>query len=466
MLDFAQPVFILLSVMIWKTRITALLLLILGGAVGFFVVNTQDRLPFHLGLDLSGGSHLVYRADVDSFAEADVDDAVESLRDVIERRVNLFGVGEPLVQSEVSRLADGGKEHRLIVELPGVTDIDEAIDMIGQTPLLEFKLRDEAALNEALQIEVGEDGQAIIPDLSEVYVDTGLTGRFLQRANLTFSQGVQAGGTAIAGEPIIELNFTPEGSDLFAEITGKHVGEVLAIFLDGAPISQPVIQDQITGGQAQISGQFTPDEAKQLVGRLNSGALPVPIELLSTETIGPNLGAEAVDAGVMAGIWGFALVGIFLILWYRIPGVLAVVALAVYAAVMLALFKSLPVTLTSAGIAGFIISLGIAVDANILIFERMKEELQRGQTLYDAIKTGFARAWASIRDANLSSLISAFVLWSFGTSLIRGFAVTFGLGVLVSMLTAITVTKLFLFALAGRKTTQGKRFAFLSGFLK
>jgi protein-export membrane protein SecD len=352
----------------------------------------------------------------------------------------------------------------LVVELPGVTDLEEAIAMIGETPLLEFRLLDPNFDPATLPIEVDEEGNGVVNiDPSAGFLATDLTGRYLKRATLQFSQGVSQGGAGLGGEPVIGIQFDETGSDLFEQITTENTGQVLAIFLDGAPISTPVIQTAITGGEAVITGDFTPDEAKQLVGRLNSGALPVPITLLSTQTIGPSLGAEATEAGVMAGLFALLAIAIVLVGWYRLPGFVATITLAIYTIAMLALFKYIPVTLTAAGLTGFIISLGIAVDANILIFERMKEEMREGSTVHDSIKVGFKRAWASIRDANISSLISAAILFWFGTSLIQGFALTFGLGVLLSMITAISVTRVLLHTVAGKKDTKVKRALFGTG---
>lgn len=420
----------------------ALTLLVVGGLLGWFVVtsNTDEaRFPFRLGLDLAGGTHLVYRADTASVAEGDVEGAMSALREVVERRTNLFGVSEPVVQTEETFSGD----HRLVVELPGVTDLDEAVRVIGETPLLEFKL----------QGEIDEEGNA-------TFADTGLTGRYVERAQLDFGQ-THSGG--ISNEPIVLLHFNSEGSRLFETLTRDNVGDVLAIFLDGTPISLPVIQEVIPGGIATISGNFTPEEARQLVRDLNFGALPLPITLLSSSSIGPSLGIETLNAGVVAGLIGFALVAFFMILWYRIPGVVAVLALAIYGAIVLSLFKLVPVTLTAAGIAAFILSVGMAVDANILIFERMKEELKNGQPLDDAIREGFKRAWPSIRDSNLSSLISAFVLFWFGTTLIKGFALVFALGVIVSMLSAITISRTLLLSLAFDWTRSRAKFLFGSG---
>jgi len=425
-----------------KTRIFGLIVLVLGALLGWFIATSNtdtSRFPFRLGLDLAGGTHLVYQADTSAVAPGDVNDAMASLREVVERRTNLFGVSEPVVQTEETFSGDNG----LVVELPGVTDLDEAVRVIGETPLLEFKL----------QGATGEAGTAI-------FVDTGLTGRFVERAQLNFGQSHSGG---VSNEPVVILHFNSEGSDLFEDLTREHVGEVLAIFLDGQPISLPVIQDVIPGGVATISGNFTPEEARDLVRDLNFGALPVPISLLSSSSIGPSLGVETLNAGVIAGLIGFALVALFMLVWYRVPGVVAVLALSMYGVIVLSLFKLIPVTLTAAGIAAFILSIGMAVDANILIFERMKEELKGGKPLDEAIQEGFKRAWPSIRDSNLSSLISAFVLFWFGTTLIKGFALVFALGVITSMLSAITISRTLLLALAFDWTRSRARFLFGSG---
>lgn len=457
----------ILHLNMWRIRIFALIFLLAGLGIGYFDYTSQagttSRFPFKLGLDLSGGSHLLYEADVSQVDPLEVTASMDALRDVIERRINLFGVSEPLVQVESAGFGDT-LSHRLIVELPGVTDVDSAIKMIGQTPVLEFRVQrsDEeiTAFKSALDaFNVAQDaGES--PEISQALVDgpykpTELTGRFLDRAVLEFDHTI--------GEPTVVLEFDKEGADLFEKITEENIGKIVAIYLDGSPISEPVVRDKITGGRAVISGNMTPVEAKELVGRLNSGALPVPIHLLTTQTIGPSLGKETLQAGVIAGIWGIIAVATFLVLWYRLPGIIAVVALGVYIAIMLALFKIIPVTLTAAGIAGFILSVGMAVDANILIFERTKEELRAGRKLREALSEGFARAWLSIRDGNISSIITAVILFWFGTSLVKGFALTFGIGVLVSMLSAITVTRMFLFALSVEGTGRFSKFLFGSG---
>jgi len=449
----------------WKTRLIATMLLIAGLGVGYFdyvsQVDAGSRAykPFSLGLDLSGGAHLVYRADISSIPQEEVKDATAALRDVIERRVNIFGVSEPIVQTErAGALAEGedAGTYRLIVELPGVTDVKTATEMIGATPVLEFMTRKSDAdfieYQDTLFAyeERGEKPSSELVDT--VYDHTGLTGRFLQTASLAFDQ--------TTGEPYVLLDFNKEGKELFAEITRENIGEPVAIFLDRnlgniLPITEPIVREEISGGTAQISGNFTAEEAKLLVGRLNSGALPVDhLELISTQTIGPTLGMEAVNSGIKAALWGLGFVGLFLILWYRLAGLVASLALGMYVAIMLAVFKLIPVTLTAAGVAGFILSVGIAVDANILIFERMKEELRSGKKIKEAIEEGFARAWLSIRDGNLSSIITAVILFWFGTSLIEGFALTFGLGILASMLSAIVISRTFLLAIAVQNRTM------------
>ncbi len=429
-----------------KIRITALILLTLAVFVALFATKTEEtQFPYKFGLDIAGGTHLVYKADVTGLDSIEIKDSMDSLRDIIERRTNLFGVSEPLVQTEKSSSTEGAKEQRLIVELPGVTDINVAVEMIGQTPLLEFKLVRESFVE--VEDEINE------PQVS--FESTGITGRMIEKAQLQFN--------STSGEPAVLLSFNKEGKEIFSQITRDNIGEIMAIFLDDAPISTPVIREEIKDGQAQISGGFTPQEAKLLVRDINYGALPVPIELISTQTIGASIGVDTLNKGVAAGIYGLVAVIIFLILWYRLPGLLAATSLIIYISILLSIFKLIPVTLTSAGIAGFILSIGMAVDANVLIFERIKEELKDGRDITSAIKEGFARAWLSIRDSNISSIITAIILFWFGTSLVEGFALTFGLGVLVSMITAISITRTFLFAISPKEGSKFKKFLFSSG---
>jgi preprotein translocase subunit SecD len=452
----------------WKKRILAVLILLMGAGIGFFVFKSEPRLnknfetsssffknhPFRLGLDLSGGSHLVYKADVTGVPEGEISNSMDALRDVIERRVNLFGVSEPVVQLQGGGLISGA-EHKLIVDLPGITDVEKATEMIGQTPLLEFKIERDS--NEPITVTPGKDGKLDLGTI-EQFVSTELTGRYLQKATLEFDPNNR--------QPSISLQFDETGTKLFAEITKNNVGKMVAIYLDGAAISTPVVREEIPNGTAVISGSFTPTEAKILVGRLNSGALPVPITLISKQTIGASLGDSAVNAGVKATVFGFLFVVLFLIFWYRLPGLVATISLLIFIVIMLTLFKLIPVTLTAAGIAGFIISIGIAVDANVLIFERVKEELRAGKSIHDSVAQGFSRAWFSIRDSNTSNLITALILFWFGTSLIKGFALTLGMGVLVSLFSAITVTRIFLSVLDFIGEGKVARFLFSSGISK
>lgn len=428
-------------------RMYTLAVLILGCLTGWFLTGDQStsKFPYRLGLDLKGGTHLVYKADISNLDASDVSESLAALRNTIERRVNVFGVAEPLVQVERGSTLLGEGEQRLIVELPGVTDTKKAVEMIGKTPVLDFRLMKTKTV----------DGKS-----EATFVPTQLTGRFLSGATLSFG-----GQTGTVSEPVVNLKFDSEGTEMFAKITKENIGQVLAIFLDGQPISTPVIQDEITGGEAVISGQFTAVEAKELVRSLNLGALPVPIELLSTETVGSTLGADAVAKGVSAAYWGFALVALFLIAWYRLPGLLAVIALALYVGLLLAAFKLIPVTITAAGIAALILSMGIAVDANILIFERMKEELRAGKRTVAAIKEGSARAWTAIRDGHVTSIISAVILFWFGTSMVKGFALVFGIGVLLSLFTAITVTRTFMLLFGDHEYKGLAKWLYGNGFI-
>lgn len=457
-----------------------IVVVLIGVVIGYFVFSTtvhpDSRYPFKLGLDLAGGSHLIYEADVSNLDPAEVPELMGVLRDVIERRVNIFGVSEPIVQVEESSFVTDEPIQRLVVELPGVTDVEEAVREIGKTPLLEFKLVDQEAMAaqqtlETLRSEAAVDGAEISnvtvndKNIEDPYIVTGLTGRYLRRAELVFGNG---SGGGLANEPIVSIEFNDEGATLFGDITRSNVGEQLAIFLDGELVSSPRINEPITGGSAIISGNFLAEEARDLVKNLNFGALPVAIELQSTQTIGASLGAEILDRGLKAGVIGFSLVILFMLIWYRLPGVVAGIALLIYAASMMALFKLIPVTLTAAGLAGFILSVGMAVDANVLVFERMKEEFRAGKGSRESARIGFERAWNAIRDGNITSILSAIVLFWFGTSIVKGFALVFGVGVMVSMLTALSVTRTILLSLPDVKESNGSFVGrlFGSGFRK
>ena len=413
---------------------------------GDVILNGDFKRDFVLGLDLAGGAALTYTIDTKVLPEGtDVQESVEALRDVIERRVNLFGVREPTVTTSFSRLAN---EWRLVVELPGVADVDQAAKLIGETPVLEF----QTLKKDAKPLTASSSIYEIIGN----YERTELTGTYLKKSSLVFDQ--------TTNRPMVELSFDDTGATLFAKITKENIGKQVAIFLDGVPISSPTVNEEITLGKAVISGSFTIEEARQMVGRLNSGALPVPISLIGKSVVGPSLGEKAIGSGKTAAVAGFALIVLFMIFWYRLPGVMASLALVSYLIFMLALFKLIPVTLTASGIAGLIISLGLAVDANVLTFERMKEELARGKGLKEAMETGFLRAWTSIRDSHIAAIIVSIILFWFGTSIVKGFAFTFFLGAVVSLISAQIVTRVFLRAIVIDKSGKVGRFLFGSGF--
>lgn len=439
-----------------RHRVLALLALLVGFLLIYFVwateANPESQYRFKLGLDLAGGTELVYKADMSGTAAGDRNDALAALQGVIERRVNLFGVAEPIVQTEQASALSGTTEDRLIVDLPGVTDIKAAVAALGQTPTLEFRL--------ATTTKVGTTTEV-------AFLPTGLTGRYLTSAQLGFGSGATAGLSA----PEVILNFNSDGAKLFEKITTENVGQQLGIFLDGQPISTPVIQEPIPGGQATITGRFTAAQARDLVRNLNFGALPVPITLESSSAIGPTLGAAAISAGVVAGVIGFIIVTLFMIGWYRLPGLIAAIALAEYLAFMLSVIKVIPVTLTASGIAGLIISVGMAVDANVLIFERTKEELrglggQPGKVPREAVHVGFSRAWPAIRDGHLTMIISGVILFWLGTSIVQGFALVFVLGVLASFISAVSLSRVFLLAIVPEEGKGAWKFLLNSGFRK
>ncbi|MFW5885270.1 MAG: protein translocase subunit SecD [Patescibacteria group bacterium] len=505
--------------------------------------EASDKLNINLGLDLQGGVHLVYEADMSQVDKGSESEALDGIQDVIKRRIDAYGVSEPVVQT--SKVGDN---HRLIVELPGVSDVEEAKNMINKTPILEFKEKnDEAELTEEekKQIQVqkeeaqkkaketlkqvkegadfaelakeesddpgsGEKGGdlgffgkgemvpafeeavfsedlkegEIYPELAESsfgfhiikktgekeedeerkiqashiliqapgqeqvlaqkknqFIGTGLTGQHLEESSVRFNQQT--------GQPEVGLKFDAEGKDLFKEITEQNQGSQVAIFLDGETISAPTVQAVIRNGEAVINGDFTLEEAKTLSQRLNAGALPVPIELISQQSVGPTLGKISLEKSLIAGFYGLVAVGAFMILYYRLPGLIAVIALSIYTLLMVSIFKlssvtPMAITLTLSGIAGFILSVGMAVDANILIFERIKEEIKKGKSLRVSSEEGFKRAWTSIRDGNFSTILTALILMILGTGFIKGFAITLMLGILVSMFTAIVITRLIL----------------------
>ncbi len=397
------------------------------------------EIPFKLGLDLQGGTHLIYQADLSNIEKGDYSSSMQGLRDVIERRVNLFGISEPVVQTQ-----EAAGSYRLIVELAGVKDPAEAVKMIGQTPYLEFREVKEN-YQEIIEknTEVVESGEGEIED---PFKATPLTGKYLEKAEVSFDQTTY--------KPLVLIQFNDQGAEIFEDLTSKNIGKTLPIYIDGLPISLPTVQETISGGKAQISGSFSVEEAKSLARNLNAGALPVPITLISQQSVGPTLGAISLEKSLKAGALGFLAVILFMILFYRLFGIVSALALTIYIALVLAVFKIIPVTLTLAGIGGFILSIGMAIDANILIFSRMREELKQEKSFFQAVEDGFSRAWPSIRDGNLTTLIVAAILFAFGTSFIKGFALTLSLGIIISMFSAIIITKNFLKCFAG--TALGK----------
>ncbi|MDO8504267.1 MAG: protein translocase subunit SecD [Candidatus Liptonbacteria bacterium] len=382
---------------------------------GFFVFPKgfgAKNIPWRLGLDLVGGSHLVYEVDLSGIGSADKDSVLNGLRDVIERRVNLFGVSEPQVY-----IGKAGGKSELIVELAGIKDIGKAIQEIGTTPMLDFR-------------EVEGEGT------STQYIQTNLTGRYISGAELTFDTTTNA--------PQVSITFNEDGAKIFEQLTEANVGKPVAIFLDGVPIEIPVVQEKISGGKAQITGRFTVDTAKRLVERFNAGALPAPIALVNQQTVSPALGSNFLKQTIFAGLIGTLLVIIFMLIYYRGMGIFAGIALLIYIALTLGIFKAIGVTMTLAGMAGFIITIGMAVDANILVFERIKEELKKGLSKTAAVHEGFKHAWPSIRDSNTSTIITAVILYFFTSSFVKGFALNLLIGVAVSMFSAITTTRLLL----------------------
>lgn len=407
------------------------------GVVGLGVwVVLSPWWKLRLGLDLQGGSHLVYRADISGIGDLEVEDAMAGVRDVIERRVNLFGVSEPIVQTNKT-----GDEQRIIVELAGVHDPNEAIALIGATPQLDFRRQ---VGNDEAREQFNIDDPAALS--GPIFERTDLTGRQLKRATLGFDQ--------ISGTPQINLEFDGEGGDLFAQLTKENVGKRLAIYLDGVPISAPVVQSEITQGRAVITGGFTVEEARELVGRLNAGALPVPVELIGQQTIGPTLGQRSINQSAVAGVMSVIAVMVWMIVFYRLLGVVASLALMIYVILLLAIVEVLSVTLTLAGIAGIILSIGMAVDANVLIFERFRENIRLRKNVGYALRDGFKEAWSAIWAANVATLLTALILYMMGTSIIRGFAVTLSIGTLLSMFTAIVVTRYLLRAVLWPKATH------------
>lgn len=379
----------------------------------------------HLGLDLQGGTQLVYQADLSTSNDPSKD--LNNLMNVFRQRVDSLGVAEPSIQSQ------GG--DRVIIELPGIKDINQAKDTIGSTYELVFMTETESGGVSLNDYYTGSPYPG-------TWQATDLTGRELTASDIEYQD------QQINSEPVVSLTFNSSGREKFAKITTDNTNKRLAIVLDNKIVSAPNIQVAITDGKAVITGVGDVKEAQKLSDRLNEGMLPVPAKLVAENSIGATLGADSIKASLVAGLVGLILVILFMILLYRVPGIIAVIALGIYSVIVLALFKLIPVTLTLAGIAGFILSIGMAVDANILIFERMREELRLGKTLNLAIDEGFKRAWNSIRDSNSSSLITSVILFILGTGSVKGFALTLAIGILVSLFTAVTVSRTLLLVFA------------------
>ncbi len=399
-------------------------------------LGIQKDISFRKGLDLEGGTSITLRADMKDVPGDNRDAALESAKDVIERRVNFFGVSEPVVQT-----AKVGNDYRIIVEIPGVTDLNQAIELIGQTAKLTFWEQGSSLGENEATVSAQTASSSAVPLGATNFLGanpqkTNLGGNDLKQARVGFDQN--------NGRPVVELSFTAEGSKKFAEITKKNIGKPVAIVLDDIVIEAPRVEGPITQGTAVISGGFTTQTAKQLAVQLNAGALPVELSILEQRTIGATLGNQSLQKSFIAGIIGFFVIVIFMIILYGRLGLIASLALAIYTLLTLTLFRLIPVTLTLAGIAGFVLSIGIAVDANILIFERMKEEIRKGKQKHTALELGFSRAWDSIRDSNVASLITSLVLYLNGSGPVKGFALTLAVGVIVSMFSAITVTRTFL----------------------
>lgn len=389
-----------------KNKIILFWTIVILSVISIAIICTK---PASLGLDLVGGSRIVLEAQTTETIPTITQDMMDGLKSAIENRVNALGVSETNVQ----QMGD----KRLLIEIPNVSDPKLAREFLGETAELEFK---KPVLND----------QGNIID----WVSSGLTGDDLNKAE------VQPNGRNWA----VGLDFNVKGAAKFAALTREFRGSQIAIYFNGDNISAPRVNDEITGGKAQITGDFTYDEAKKMVDLLNAGALPVPAKIMEENTVGPTLGADSLHKSMVAGIIGLGAVMLFMVFWYRVPGLIADIALIIYSLIVFAIFLTVPVTLTLAGIAGFILSIGMAVDANILIFERTKEELKAGRTLFTAINAGFDRAFTSIFDSNMSTIITCAILYFLGSNIVKGFALTLAIGTIISMFSAITITKNFM----------------------
>jgi len=388
-----------------------------------FGINFKKDFTTKLGLDLKGGSSLIFEADTGKVKKEDLNDALNSARDVIERRINFFGVTEPQIQTVKT-----GDKYRLNVDLPGISNSEEAIKLIGQTAQLTFRELP------------GEKIATNTPIFLQLTKDTGLSGIHILKSTVEFDSQT--------GKPQVGLKFNQKGTELFASITKRNIGKPVGIFLDNIPLTTPNVQTEIPDGSAVITGNFTTDETKKLVIAINSGALPLPIKLVEQKNIGPSLGEVEVRKSVYAGAVGLIMVLLFMIIYYGRLGFIASLGLLIYGLISLFIFKAIPLVLTLPGVAGFILSIGMAVDSNILIFERIKEELRKGKSFDIAVRLGFGRAINAIKDANVTTLTVAFILfnplnWEFlpQFGMVRGFALTLAIGVGTSLFTGVVITK-------------------------
>lgn len=394
-----------------KNKIILFWTIVILSVISVAIICTK---PASLGLDLVGGSRIVLEAQTTETIPTITQDMMDGLKRAIENRVNALGVSETSVQ----QMGD----KRLLIEIPNISDPKLAREFLGETAELEFK---KPVLN--------DEGNIVD------WVSSGLTGDDLNKAE------VQPNGRNWA----VGLDFNIKGAAKFAALTREFRGSQIAIYFNGDNISAPRVNDEITGGKAQITGDFTYEKAKKTVDLLNAGALPVPAKIMEENTVGPTLGADSLHKSMVAGVIGLGAVMLFMVFWYRVPGFIADIALIIYSLIVFAIFLTVPITLTLAGIAGFILSIGMAVDANILIFERTKEELKAGRTLFTAINSGFDRAFTSIFDSNMSTIITCAILYFLGSNIVKGFALTLAIGTLVSMFSAITVTKNFMHLMFG-----------------
>ncbi len=432
----------------------------INSKTSFSFSNIEEK-DFMFGLDLQGGAYLLYEADFEDVSAGERSQRMEGLRNLIERRVDLYGVAESSVQI---------RGERLSVEIPGAHDLSEAIKIIGETPFLDFRelsadiqKKQEEKMQE-IATHLGKEIQEITMEdifglenddiegweivLESPYQKTELTGRHLDSTRASLHPLTQ--------EPIILLSFNKEGANLFEEITERNIGSYLATFLDDSLLQEAVVQEKITGGEAQITGGFSLEEAHNVARDLRIGALPVPIELISQQSIGPSLGEDSLEVSLRAGMIGMIFVAVFMILVYRLLGLISVISLLTYILFVVFLFKAIPVTLTLSGIAGFILSIGMAIDANILIISRTKEEIRDGKSIKEAVEEGYKNAWSSIRDGNITTLMVAITLFFITTSFVRGFAITLILGILVSLFCAMIINRIILSLFEEEKISENK----------